>query len=238
MRTAQFTVWHDCPFSQPLRESTDLRITHLCHRGQHAYLEIHAHSPEALERVVTYYRALAGEPVHVDPHEPTALVRFPDCLCCQRGQVIPRVERCEALYLPPSSYTLEGEVYRFLISDSEGSLLQPALDDLRRRTESVALTLHSVDSLGFDGATLVPVTTLFGRLTHRQRAALGLATAAGYYRVPRHVRTEDLARQMGISRPGFEKLLRRAESLVMLAALPYIHPGRPAEPATADQPNR
>ena len=81
---------------------------------------------------------------------------------------------------------------------------------------------------------MVSVGRLFGRLTERQRAALSLATAAGYYRIPRHVRTEDLARRMGISRPGFEKLLRRAEGLILLAILPYLSGAEPPPPA--DQP--
>ncbi len=232
MRTAKFTVRHDCPYSNPIRAVEGLRVTHLCHRGRNAYLEIHSDTREGLDRLVAEYQEQGGESVHHDPDDRAALVRFSDCACCRRGQVIPRVERGEALYLPPSSYTSEGETYHFLLN--EGPPVQRALEELRQQVDSVDISLHSLESLGFEGATIVSVGRLFGRLTDRQRAALGLATTAGYYRVPRHVRTEDLARRMGISRPGFEKLLRRAENLVLLASLPYI--SVPEMPPPGDQP--
>ncbi|MHB1932125.1 MAG: helix-turn-helix domain-containing protein [Thermoplasmata archaeon] len=232
MRTAQFTIVHDCPYSNPIRAVEGLRVTHLCHRGRNAYLEIHADTSEALEPLVAEYRERGGELVHTDPGDRAALVRFSGCDCCQRGQVIPRVERSEALYLPPSTYTPRGETYHFLLN--EGPPVQTALEGLRTQVDSVEVTLHSLETLGFEGETMVSVGRLFGRLTERQRAALSLATAAGYYRIPRHVRTEDLARRMGISRPGFEKLLRRAEGLILLAILPYLSGAEPPPPA--DQP--
>ncbi|MHB1435012.1 MAG: helix-turn-helix domain-containing protein [Thermoplasmata archaeon] len=81
---------------------------------------------------------------------------------------------------------------------------------------------------------MVSVVCRFGRLTDRQRAALGLAAVSGDCRVPGHVRTEDLARRRGISRRRFGRLLRWAESQPLRALLPYI--AGAVTPPPPDQP--
>lgn len=51
-------------------------------------------------------------------------------------------------------------------------------------------------------------------LTDRQRAALRLAVAEGYYEWPRKRSSTELAAEMGIAQPTFSRLLRVAEKQV------------------------
>lgn len=58
-----------------------------------------------------------------------------------------------------------------------------------------------------------------GLLTDRQEAAVRWAMAAGYYEVPRGIRLQDLADQMGASIGALSTLLRRAEARLLAAYL-------------------
>ena len=68
----------------------------------------------------------------------------------------------------------------------------------------------------------MPVGVLFAGLTNRQRQAIVLGILQGYFRIPRGVRGEQLARRLGISRPAFDTLLRKAENRLVAALLPYL----------------
>lgn len=56
-------------------------------------------------------------------------------------------------------------------------------------------------------------------LTDRQREALALALARGYYESPRQVTAEELAKELGISQPGVSSLLRRGERQLLTSSL-------------------
>jgi predicted DNA binding protein len=89
-------------------------------------------------------------------------------------------------------------------------------------------------ALEFEGGFLVPVGVLFRELTERQRTALVAAIGRGYYRIPRSVRTEELAESFGISRPAFEALLRKAENKLIAAVFPYLTTAKRESGPSAD----
>ncbi|TNA16087.1 hypothetical protein EMF73_33795, partial [Klebsiella pneumoniae] len=59
-------------------------------------------------------------------------------------------------------------------------------------------------------------------LTPRQRQAIVLAFARGYYRIPHAVTTGELAQALEISREAFDALLRKAENKLLAALFPYL----------------
>ncbi|EQD50468.1 Bacterio-opsin activator, HTH domain protein, partial [mine drainage metagenome] len=161
-----------------------------------------------------------GEAIYTDPERPAALVRFPTCACCASGQVIPSIERMGDLYLPPSGYSSEGESYQFLAPGPRtGSALR---DRLPGAVTVIRAGTKPLTSLAFEDGFLVPVGALSRGLTDRQRDAILAGIRQGYYRIPRRIRTEELARSFGISRPAYEALLRKAENRLVAALFPYL----------------
>lgn len=229
MRIAHLQVRHDCPFSNPVVDAPGNRVTHLCHRGREAVLELHARERADLTTLSDLYAHLGGKVVYEDADPPSALVRFPDCLCCRAGKVIPTIERAGHLFLPPSVYTPQGERYQFLL---QGAVPDALLTSKLPSGVSVfAVGTKPLTSLGFEDGFLVPVSTLTHGLPGRQREALVAAVLRGYYRSPRAVQATELARGMGISRQAFDALLRKAENRLASALFPYLalRGGEPVE---------
>ena len=234
MQILNLLVRHDCPFSGPLAELRGARVTHLCHRGKEAVLELHVSEPSVLSELRRVYEGLGGELLYEETGGSAALVRFPVCACCRGGRVIPSLEGAGHLYLPPSAYTSEGERYQFLAP--QGSRDPRPAEHLRPEVTLVRAGTRPLGSLEFEGGFLVPVGTLSGGLTERQRRALTVAILRGYYRTPRAVRAEELAREFGVSRAGFDALLRKAENKLAVALFPYLAIGRTDDQTPAAVP--
>ena len=220
MQVVHLLVNHDCPFSRPVKQVENVRVTHLCHRGAEAILELHAPDAKSLGRLLDEYRAIDGEVIYEERDRTAALVRFDACACCRSGRVIPTIEGLGYLYLPPSAYGADGESYEFL---AEETRLDPHLRE--RLPDGVTVEragTQPLRSLEFEGGFLVPVGVLFEGLTDRQRLALVSAILRGYYRIPRKVTTEELALSLSISRPAYEALLRKAENKLIAALFPYL----------------
>lgn len=220
MQVTRLLVEHDCPFSRPVARAGGTRVTHLCHRGEEAILEVHAEASDELAALLEGYQGIGGEVLYHDPEGPAALVRFDQCACCRSGRVIPTIEDQGHLYLPPSSYSSEGETYQFLVPEER--LDSHLLEKLPSSVHVVRTGTEPLTSLGFEGSFLVPVSILLRDLTDRQRRAIVTAILRGYYRIPRRVKTEELARSFAISRPAFEALLRKAENKLVAALFPYL----------------
>ncbi len=232
MQLLRITVEHDCPFSMPLRRHAGVRATHLCHRGSEALLEVHGSEAEAFAAVVAEYEALGGSAVLRGEDGLGALVRFATCACCRSGRVIPAIEAAGQLYLPPSAYGADGrEVYQFLAH--EATVDTALLARLPEGVRVVQTAVRPLSELGFEEGFLVPVGTLFGELTTRQRLALVTAVRRGYYRIPRPVTTAELSTELSISREAFEALLRKAENKLVSGLFPYLVLGDVPDPAAA-----
>ncbi len=226
MQTVSLLVDHDCPFSRPVAGGANARVTHLCHRGKEAILEVHAGDGAELTKLVSEYARIGGRVLYEEQDRTAALVGFRACACCGSGKVIPSLEGRGYLYLPPSSYSSEGESYQFLVQDGQ---LDPRLRDrLPPEVEVRRVGTKPLVNLEFEGGFLVPVGVFLRELTDRQRQAIVTAVVRGYYRIPRAVKTEELARSFEVSRPAFEALLRKAENKLVAALFPYLAVQSPA----------
>lgn len=229
MNVVTLTVRHPCPLARPIRADRSVRASHLCHRGRAANLELHGSDPDELAGVIREYEAEGGRLAFLQEDRMTAMVRFPTCACCRTGRVIPVAEQDGALHLAPSTYGPEGETYQFLVAG--GEFTTATLDRLPGKVTTVRLATRPISSLPFDETLLVPVGELLGRLTDRQQSAMHEAIEQGYYRIPRDVTTVELAQRFGISRPGFEALLRKAENRLIAALLPYLAVRKAEDPS-------
>jgi predicted DNA binding protein len=68
----------------------------------------------------------------------------------------------------------------------------------------------------------VSLNTLFAGLTRKQAEALLAAFERGYYRVPKQITTETIARHLRLPRSTYEDHLRKAESKVVHALAAYL----------------
>lgn len=66
------------------------------------------------------------------------------------------------------------------------------------------------------------MSSIFSLLTEKQSRCLIEADIKGYYRIPRTVKTSEIASSMGISRSTFEAHLRKAENSVIESIVPYL----------------
>lgn len=220
MQVISVRLTHDCPYSTPVAQAPRARVTHLCHRGTEALLEIHDPDPASFERLLATYRRENGTVLFEEADRSAALLRFPTCACCRRGRVIPTIEADGYLYLPPSRYTRRGEEYQFLTMSARAD--PRAVRRLPAEVNVLQIGTSPMTSLGFEQGFLVPVGTLFRGLTPRQRQAIVTAVVRGYYRIPRPVTTSELARTLEVSRPAFESLLRKAENRIVAGLFPYL----------------
>lgn len=236
MQVVSLRVSHPCPFAAPIAALPHARATHLCHRGEEAMLEVHDPEPLVVARLVSEYVRIGGTVVHEEADRTAALIRFARCACCRSGRVIPTVERAGYVFLPPSTYGPDGEAYQFLAE--ERRLDRRLLGRLPRGVAVDGVGARPLGSLGFEDGFLVPVGSLLGGLTPRQRQAIVAGVVRGYYRIPRTVRTEELARTLGVSRPAYEALLRKAENKLVGAMFPYLTVGEAGESAARPPADR
>jgi predicted DNA binding protein len=221
MQILRLTVRHDCPFSNPVARTGSSHVTHLCHRGREAMLEVRTPRPDDLQELLTTYQGLGGTVLLRSEDGESALVRFPLCECCRRGKVIPTLEEGGLHYLPPSVYVSSGEeIYQFL--SPSGSIDLGSLTGPEGKVEVVRTAVRPLTDLEFTEGFLVPTGVLFQDLTPRQRFALLTAIQRGYYRIPRPVSTEELGHALGISREAFEALLRKGENKILASLFPYL----------------
>jgi predicted DNA binding protein len=233
MQVVTLTIRHSCPYSGPLGTTEGVRVTHLCHRGKEAVLEVRAEEGRSLSSLLRAYEASGGALLYEEPARSAALVRFASCACCASGRVIPTLERSGQLYLPPSRYSAEVEQYQFLVDETRFG--RHLLEQLPPGVEVVRLRTKPLVSLEFEAGFLVPVGSLLRELTEKQRRAIVTAILRGYYRIPRRVATAELAREVGISRPAFDALLRKAENKLATALFPYLALRRFGRPVPAPE---
>lgn len=220
MQVVSLVAHHRCPLSGPVASLAGARATHLFHRGRSVVVELHADQREAMARLSSRYVSAGGELLAEDSNRRVALFRFPTCPCCRAGRVISTIEREGHQYLPPARYGRDGERYQFLVL--AGGLGRPLLDRLPANVTVSQVRAHPVRSLEFEGRLLVPIPALLSGVSDRQQQALAEAIRKGYFRIPRGVRSDQLARHLGVSRPSFDTLLRKAEGRIVERLLPYL----------------
>ena len=130
------------------------------------------------------------------------------------------VERQGCLMLYPLVYRGGWEHYRVVAPDEER--LRRAVQGLARKGRVELESKRRIAGGLMSKAFMVPTDELLAELTGKQAEALVAAIEAGYYRVPRKVRTEDIARRRKVPRTTFEEHVRKAEAKIMASVGPYV----------------
>lgn len=141
-----------------------------------------------------------------------------NCTCGKYASIWNVVERHECMEAPPAVYR-EGWGYFRILSLDDGRT-RALFQDMHRRgpTELIRKRELPLNSL----PTNIWVHGLFSDLTSKQREAMLQAHRYGYYASPRQIKTENIAKGLGLSRSTYEEHLRKAENRILTALVPYL----------------
>jgi predicted DNA binding protein len=217
-----FRLKHQCPFGKLSEQFPNVTLSNWCNFAMEV-LEYQAKDPELAARIQSALAALSKRGFKVvGPSVKTGTSRMVLMRCGhKRGTSVDEVlEDHGCLVLYPVVYRDGWEHYRVVALDDErvGGLF----DRLRALGEmQITLKRRSEDGL-LSQSFILSTGELFSGLTAKQAGALHAAIEHGYYRVPRRIRTEDIARSRKVPRTTFEEHVRKAESKILQSMAPYI----------------
>jgi predicted DNA binding protein len=141
-----------------------------------------------------------------------------NCTCSRYDSIWNIAEAHQCLEAPPAVYRAGWGYFRLLSLDDKRT--RELFQDLRRRGPTELLRKHELPLAALP--TSIWVHAVFGELTPKQIEAMLQAQRYGYYASPRQVKTEAIARGLGLSRSTYEEHLRKAENRVLNALVPYL----------------
>jgi len=152
---------------------------------------------------------------------------------CPRFTSIWNIADAHELFEAPPSVFRDGWGYFRLLSLDEGRTRE-LFRDLRERGPVELLHKRELPLSALP--TSVWVHGLFGGLTSKQMDAVLQAHRGGYYSSPRQVKTESIARGLGVSRSTYEEHLRKGENRIMASLMPYLQLFAVADRPAASNP--
>jgi predicted DNA binding protein len=155
-----------------------------------------------------------------------------NCTCEKYRSIWTIEEEHECLDAPPAVYRDGWGYFRMLsLNDSRTRAL---FQDMNRAgpTELIRKRELPLNSL----PTNIWVHGLFSELTPKQRDAMLQAHRYGYYASPRQIKTENIAKGLGLSRSTYEEHLRKAENRILTALIPYLELYSTASPTPKGLP--
>ncbi len=150
------------------------------------------------------------------------------CLCDSLYDIsiTGEIQRRGGLIRYPISYQDGWETYSITGFDAKVSAdILAVLDEIREK-EGYEIEIISNRDVGLSGlfqSQLISGPELFSDLTPKQLDTLILAIDEGYYQMPRQVRTQDIAEQLGRQRYSVDKLIRAAENKIIKNLTPYLY---------------
>ena len=146
---------------------------------------------------------------------------FMSCFCInQRSSISGEIQELGAVSVYPTRYQNGWEYHKVIAFTEE------MVDELIKHFDGYPM-FEVLSRRQYDDEEIIQhMTTLddvVDTLTERQNQALLQAYESGYYSIPRKLKSEEIAKKLGISRYGFQKTLRLAESTLMKSITPYLY---------------
>lgn len=219
MLDVTFSFAHDCYYCNLSKQFPDARIIVACN-NERDIVEFVSDSPASVEGAIGRLRETGTE---IERSEKgNRVVTITDkCLCafCQDIET-PIPGDLNVLQLSPRVYTNGWEQRRMLGFDN-GHVMS-IMKSLQHNFPTKILSKKPVRG-GLTAELFYPSSNqLFGAMTQRQMDAILLARENGYYRTPRDVTTERLAKAFGTTRTTYEEHLRKAENKLIDVACRYV----------------
>lgn len=219
-----FKLQHECPFNELSRRHPELVVSHWCN-----------YSKDVLE--ITYddfavFQDLQRELDGIASSLGVKVIRksftgknvqlvVQHCGCVRIPvEISSIIERHNCFELQPTLYREGWEWYRIL-AFSVGDI-KALFADLGKSCRVEVLSRRAAQEGSVRENFLISTNNLFGKLTQKQVKALLLALDNGYYRIPKKMKTEEIAKLLDMPRTTYEEHLRKAESKVLRSLEPYI----------------
>ena len=211
-----FRSRYDYPFISLSREFPDTPISMWC-LWDKELLQVPTQDPHTLEGIERGIRK-AGHVVEEWVDAGQGRIFLLNCTCGKYRSIWSIVEDHECLDAPPAVYRDGWGYFRMLSLDDRRT--RSLFQEMSRRgpTELIRKRELPLNSL----PTNIWVHGLFSELTPKQREAMLQAHRYGYYSTPRQIKTENIAKGLGLSRSTYEEHLRKAENRILTALVPYL----------------
>lgn len=140
-----------------------------------------------------------------------------ECRCIADKDILVLIEDNNHMALNPVVFQDGWAHYRLISFDMERlKKLFAEINDIGQ------VELQGRKGVALDTRAQIWVDTFFGGLTVKQMDSLIKAHENKYYGFPRGVRTDSIAMSMGMSRQTYEQHLRKAESKIIEAVIPFL----------------
>ncbi len=142
------------------------------------------------------------------------------CNCENRYKVHEILSRGGCYYLLPNPIvTCEGaKHYRILAPDAEK--LKKAVRNLQKIGEVRIASVHPLEHV--DDSFFINVAQLKNLLSRKQLRTLRKAYVRGYFQIPKKVRIQDLAEELGLSPATVYEQLAEAENRIINSVIDYL----------------
>jgi predicted DNA binding protein len=213
-----FSFKHDCFYCSLSKEFPDATMI-VCCNGQRDILEFVSASERSVETAIKKLHK-AGTEVDRSEKGNRVVVVTDRCMCDLCEAETPVHADLGILQLSPRVYNNGWEQRRIIGFDA--SHVRSIMRDLQENFPTKLIAKRPVQG-GLMSELFMPSSNeLFGEMTGKQMEALMLAFKEGYYRSPRKVTTEQLAKKFGTSRPTYEEHLRKAENKMIKTVCSYL----------------
>jgi len=211
-----FRSRYDYPFIDLSREFPDTPISMWC-LWDKELLQVSTRDPHTLEGIEKGIRK-SGHIVEQWVDVGQGRIFLLNCTCDKYRSIWTIEEEHECLDAPPAVYRDGWGYFRMLSIDDART--RALFQDMNRQgpTELIRKRELPLNTL----PTYIWVHGLFNDLTPKQRDAMLQAYRYGYYSSPRQIKTEHIAKGLGLSRSTYEEHLRKAENRILTALVPYL----------------
>ena len=214
---------HDCPYTRFTKALPQVETLHWCSRESDV-LEITAPGGDrseleaGLDRLLKELGAKAVRRVPLG-QKGTLIVQKHSYSSMEKN-VNAVIEEHNCMEVQPTVYKGGYEWYRIMAFENQD--LVRLVGALSRWSDVYVVSKDVLSEKTARDAMTVSIRSLLGGLTDKQLKALLVALSAGYYEVPRKVKTADISRRMNSPRTTYEAHLRKAEGKVLRALVPYV----------------
>jgi predicted DNA binding protein len=218
-----FKVQHDCPFNDLSKEFPSVVFAQWCNNKQdilevsYDRLDLYDAVQERLQELAKKLGVKITKKVFTEPNQQLFIGH---CGCDHFKSVCPTIEKNHCLELQPTIYHEGWEWYRAIaFSDKD---IKNLFRQLGEFCDIQVVSRTAKESGAIRDNLVISASNLVGNLTEKQLQALLFAVSNGYYRVPKKVKTVEIAKLMGVPRTTYEEHLRKAESKILGAVAPYL----------------
>ncbi len=223
-----FKLQHDCPFNDLSRKYPRAVIALWCNNKKDV-LEITCDEIDLFQRIQadmdSFEKELGVKVLRKSFSSTNAQLVIQTCSCHLQPtpSICSVIEKHNSMEVQPTIYKEGWEWYRVIAFNQKD--IKGMFNALEKFANVEVVSRRIEEEKTVRDSFVISTSNLLGALTEKQTFALLAALDHGYYRVPKQVTTDEIAKSLGVPRTTYEEHLRKAESKVLRSLVPYIQVG-------------